>query len=62
MLKFIIGAILVSFAVAQSMGNGISKSTWGSSDPTKCLNWFLKYLPTKTSSDSCPNSKCECAT
>jgi len=44
------------------MGNGISKSTWGASDPIKCLDFNLKYLPTTNSPDGCPNNVCECAT
>lgn len=44
------------------MGNGISKSTWGSSDPTKCAEFIKKYIPAKEAADDCKNGKCECAT
>ena len=37
--------LLVSIVMAQAPGYGISKSTWGSSDPLKCAAWFAKYLP-----------------
>jgi len=44
------------------MGNGISKSTWGASNPIECLNFNLKYLPVTTAPDDCTNNVCECAT
>jgi hypothetical protein len=44
------------------MGDGISKSTWGSSDPIKCASFIKKYLPAKAAPDDCKNGKCECAT
>jgi len=44
------------------MGDGVSKSTWGSSDPVKCGAFIKKYLPVKEAPDDCKNGKCECAT
>ena len=53
---FILSVVLVS-VLAQSGGNGVSKSTWASAEPHTCLAWFLKYIPnTITSDDSCPDS------
>jgi len=44
------------------MGNGISKSTWGVSDPNKCGTFIKKYIPAKEAPDDCTGGKCECAT
>ena len=54
--------LLLQFVSAQSGGHGISKSTWGSSKPHKCLAFFKKYLPVVDSPDGCKDQQCECAT
>ena len=42
----LISLTVLSISVkGQSGGNGISKSTWGASDPSTCMAWFLKYIP-----------------
>lgn len=55
-------SLLISTILAQGMGDGISKSTMGSSDPRKCAAWFKKYLPATETASSCTDGKCECAT
>jgi hypothetical protein len=62
MLKSLIITMLVACAIAQGMGDGVSKSTWGSSDPRKCAAFIEKYIPAKVAKDSCTDGKCECAT
>jgi len=61
-MKIFIIVTLIALIAAQGPGNGISKSTWGASDPRKCLNFNDKYLNTAVSSDTCKNGVCECGT
>jgi len=44
------------------MGDGVSKSTWASSDPSKCAAFIKEYIPAKEAPDDCTDGKCECAT
>ena len=62
MIKTLLLAMLVACTMAQGMGDGVSKSTWGSSDPTKCAAFIEKYIPAKAAKDDCSGGKCECAT
>ena len=63
MLKaFLAIAVFVFMAIAQSMGNGISKFTRGHSDPKSCLKFFEDILGDTETGDGCPNDVCECAT
>jgi hypothetical protein len=60
--KILLISMLLACAMAQGMGDGISKSTWASSDPTKCKAFIKKYFPAKEAKDDCSNGECECAT
>jgi len=53
---------------AQSVGDGVSKSTYSTSDPVAAWNWMNKYLKSSsgdelvcTPSDECTDNVCDCA-
>jgi hypothetical protein len=52
---------LLSQAVAQSPGNGISKSTYSCNDPIPVKEFMYKYFPVKTPGDECSNDICTCS-
>merc|ERR1712216_139713 len=63
MIRTLLLAMLIAFAMAQGGGNGVSKSTWGSSDPLKCGKFIEKYTTATTTHSMCKdNHFCECAT
>jgi len=53
--------LLFTEVVAQSPGNGISKSTYSCNDPLPAKAFLYKYFPVKTPGDECTNDICECA-
>lgn len=53
--------LLLTRVVAQSPGNGISKSTYSCNDPIPAKQFLFKYFPVKTPGDECTNDICECA-
>jgi len=59
MNKFIV--LLFVHAVAQSPGNGISKSTYSCNDPISAKKFLTKYFPVQSAPDSCSNDVCECS-
>ena len=44
-MRLVIAFMFIAAVLAQGGGDGISKSTWGASDPRKCAAWYKKYLP-----------------
>jgi len=48
-------------AVAQSPGNGISKSTYSCNDPIPVKEFLYKYFPVQTPGDECTNDVCTCS-
>jgi hypothetical protein len=52
---------LLTQAVAQSPGNGISKSTYSCNDPIAAKNFLYKYFPVATPGDECSNDVCTCS-
>jgi len=52
--------LLFTQTVAQSPGNGISKSTYSCNDPIPAKQWLYKYFPVKTPGDECTNDICTC--
>jgi len=59
MNRFII--LLLAPAVAQSPGNGISKSTYACNDPISAKNFLYKYFTVETPGDECTNDICTCS-
>merc|ERR1719408_312127 len=59
MNRFVV--LLLARAVAQSPGNGISKSTYSCNDAIPAKEFLYKYFPVKTPGDECSNDVCECA-
>jgi len=53
--------LLIAGAVAQSPGNGISKSTYSCNDPLTAKAFLYKYFPVDTPGDECTNDICTCA-
>ena len=60
-IKSFIITLLVACTMAQGMGDGVSKSTWGASHPEKCASFIKEFIPAKEAKDDCTNGKCECA-
>lgn len=52
---------LLTQAVAQSPGNGISKSTYSCNDPLAAKKFMYKYFPVETPGDECTNDVCTCS-
>jgi hypothetical protein len=52
---------LFAQAVAQSPGNGISKSTYSCNDPIPVKEFMYKYFSVKTPGDECTNDVCTCS-
>jgi len=53
--------LLFVHAVAQSPGNGISKSTYSCNDPLAAKAFLVKYFPVETPGDECTNDICTCS-
>ena len=49
---------LALIALAQGPGDGVSKTTYASSDPFTGLAFMMKYLPTTAAIDSCHGNTC----
>jgi len=47
--------------VAQSPGNGVSKSTYSCNDPIAVKQFLYKYFPVATPGDECTNDICTCS-
>ena len=45
---------------AQGPGNGISKATYATNDPTAGHAFLLEYFPVSTATDECTNDVCKC--
>jgi hypothetical protein len=48
-------ASLAGLTYAQSMGNGMSKYTFASSDPRTCLTWMETHLTAEEDGEDCRN-------
>jgi len=51
---------ILAQALAQSPGNGISKSTYSCNDPIPVKEFLYKYFPVATPGDECTNDICTC--
>ena len=51
---------LATLAAAQGPGDGISKATYATNNPSAGHAWLLEYLPVATATDECANDVCEC--
>ena len=45
LLAAAIAAAVLSLAQSQSVGNGISKTTYATSDPIPAKKWLMNYFP-----------------
>merc|ERR1711998_642935 len=63
MVLFIVCALLITTALAQSPGNGLSKSTYSCNDPITGKNWLYKYFGDVIAvpGDECDNDICICS-
>jgi hypothetical protein len=55
-----IAAAMFSVAQSQSVGNGVSKSTYATSDPVPAKKWLMNYFPVCTPGDECTDDICDC--
>jgi hypothetical protein len=55
-----VASAILSLAQSQSVGNGVSKSTYATSDPIPAKEFMMKYFPTCTPGDECTNDICDC--
>lgn len=61
-MRAAVALTFVAGAIAQGPGNGVSKTTYASSQPEVGLAFVLKYLPTTCAEDSCNANYCPAGT
>lgn len=60
MMQLAVFAFLLAGSMAQSPGNGISKSTYATTDPISGKEFLMNYFPLATPGDECTNDLCVC--
>jgi len=60
MLRATLIMAVIAVALAQSPGNGISKTTYAANDPVPAKEWMYKYFPVGTPGDECTDDICTC--
>ena len=61
MLLLLAVGLAARAAHAQGVGNGISKATYATNDPTEGHRFLLKYLNVSNATDECAGDVCDCA-